>query len=272
MSKPAVRVTDPHGCPIHGGGPVLPTCAQNTLFNSLNAARIADSCMCIGPPDLITGGTTETVIEGQGATRETEATAHGGKITRGSPDILIGKVLMARIVIVAGSCWDNAAGRAEIGRQINEAERVTGNRIVTGPYETVNDASLKAIGKGKWNGTNNYSPQAVGQMNSLGGAQQPALLFTDSISGGTTDALTVSHAWAAPADGLQNEGVVYACGSQSDKYVIAHELGHLLSREAGADTHDEVNPGNLMWPYTGGRGDAWTDPWASASEQSPLLR
>src|SRR5262245_18859518 len=124
MARPGVRRGDPHTCPSHGRGPVRRPCATNTYFDNERAARIGDKAECLGStPDTITGGTTETLIQNKGATRELEATEHGGVIddltgTPVEPTVLIGKVLMLRVVIVAGSCWDSAAGRQAIADQI----------------------------------------------------------------------------------------------------------------------------------------------------------
>jgi uncharacterized Zn-binding protein involved in type VI secretion len=278
MSRPAARIVDPVTCPAHGAAAIAGPCAPTVLVVSMAAARMTDTTMCpLGIAGVVIGGTTETLIEFLGATRVTEQAAHGGSIASGAPTVLIGKVLMARVVIAAGTSWDTPAGRAEIERQIREAERIQGIRIVTGPFEVSNDPSLLGIQEGPWNGTNNYGPGEVGAINALGAPGRPALIFTDQSTPApgatnTADAITVSNAWAAPGDGLNNEGVIFGPNSANDPYVTSHELGHLLSGESGNNTHDTVNQNNVMWPFTGQRGDQWTDPWSSSAEQNPVLR
>lgn len=95
---PAARVDDPHACPVvdpgpkpHVGGPVLEPCAPTVLINQKHAARVTDRARCNGPPDTIARGEPTVLIANRPAARLGDPTAHGGKITAGSPDVLIGK-------------------------------------------------------------------------------------------------------------------------------------------------------------------------------------
>ncbi|HAW21474.1 MAG TPA: type VI secretion protein [Flavobacteriales bacterium] len=96
----AARITDFHVCnqqtptpagPIpHVGGPVLgPGCAT-VMIGGLPAAVVGDKCLCIGPPDSITKGSSKVKIGGKAAVRMGDATAHGGKIMGGCPTVMIG--------------------------------------------------------------------------------------------------------------------------------------------------------------------------------------
>mgnify|MGYP000002584265 CR=1 FL=1 len=73
----------------HVGGPIV-TGSPNVLIANLPAARIGDTLVCVGPPDKITQGSTGVFINGKGAARLGDGTAHGGKITVDNPTVLIG--------------------------------------------------------------------------------------------------------------------------------------------------------------------------------------
>jgi len=54
------------------------------------AARVGDTCTCVGPPDTIAKGSTTVMIGGMPAARIGDNTAHGGVITMGCPQVMIG--------------------------------------------------------------------------------------------------------------------------------------------------------------------------------------
>jgi len=95
--KPAARVGDMHTCPMsdgpkpHVGGPVLPPGKINVLIGGRPAARVTDKAVCVGPPDIITCGSSTVLIGGLMAARLTDSTAHGGRIVIGHPTVLIGE-------------------------------------------------------------------------------------------------------------------------------------------------------------------------------------
>ncbi|TVQ36083.1 MAG: type VI secretion protein [Geminicoccaceae bacterium] len=92
---PAARLTDLHVCPVvnvlvpHVGGPIV-TGAATVLIGGLPAARVTDSCTCVGPTDTIVAGSATVLIEQLPAARIGDATAHGGNIVMGLPTVLIG--------------------------------------------------------------------------------------------------------------------------------------------------------------------------------------
>jgi|SRR5690606_33816029 len=96
MSKPAARVTDMHTCPLvtgvvpHVGGPIVGPGAPTVLIGGLPAARVGDTALCAGPPDVIAIGSFTVLIGGQPAARMGDVTAHGGVIVLGMPTVLIG--------------------------------------------------------------------------------------------------------------------------------------------------------------------------------------
>jgi uncharacterized Zn-binding protein involved in type VI secretion len=92
---PAARLTDMHVCPMvtvlvpHVGGPILAPGAPTVLIGGLPAARVGDTCVCVGPPDVIILGSFKVLISGQPAARMMDMTAHGGMIVLGYPTVLI---------------------------------------------------------------------------------------------------------------------------------------------------------------------------------------
>lgn len=96
MGMPAARLTDMHVCPMitvlvpHVGGPILAPGAPTCLIGALPAARVGDTCVCVGPPDVIALGSFTVLISGQPAARLGDMTAHGGAIVVGHPTTLIG--------------------------------------------------------------------------------------------------------------------------------------------------------------------------------------
>lgn len=97
MGQPAARVGDLHVCPMvtgvvpHVGGPIMPlNAATNVLIGNMPAATVGTMCTCTGPPDTIVMGSTTVLIGGKPAARMGDTTAHGGTITLGCPNVLIG--------------------------------------------------------------------------------------------------------------------------------------------------------------------------------------
>jgi uncharacterized Zn-binding protein involved in type VI secretion len=95
MSKPAARQGDMHTCPLvdvlkpHVGGPIIMG-SPNVLIGGMPAARVGDPAACVGPMDVIAMGSGTVLINGQPAARMGDMTAHGGVITLGYGQVLIG--------------------------------------------------------------------------------------------------------------------------------------------------------------------------------------
>jgi len=95
-SGQAARVGDNHICPQvtalvpHVGGPVLPPGAPSVLICGKPAAVVGTPLQCKGPPDLIVRGSSTVMIGGKPAARVGELTAHGGTITSGCGNVMIG--------------------------------------------------------------------------------------------------------------------------------------------------------------------------------------
>ncbi|MBI5536734.1 MAG: PAAR domain-containing protein [Deltaproteobacteria bacterium] len=96
MSGQAARVGDNHVCPQltglvpHGGGPVLPPGAANVQICGKPAAVVGNPAQCNGPMDTIVKGSSTVFIGGKPAARLGDMTAHGGTITSGCGNVLIG--------------------------------------------------------------------------------------------------------------------------------------------------------------------------------------
>jgi uncharacterized Zn-binding protein involved in type VI secretion len=92
----AARQTDMHVCPMSEPGPVphvgmmISQGSGNVLINSLGAAREGDSALCVGPADSISKGSSSVNINGKPAARMGDPTDHGGAITAGSLNVIIG--------------------------------------------------------------------------------------------------------------------------------------------------------------------------------------
>lgn len=96
MSQLAARISDMHVCPMitvlvpHVGGPVVGPGVPTVLIGGLPAAVAGDSCVCVGPPDIIAKGSATVLIGGKPAARMGDLTIHGGAIVAGCPTVLIG--------------------------------------------------------------------------------------------------------------------------------------------------------------------------------------
>jgi uncharacterized Zn-binding protein involved in type VI secretion len=93
---PAARLTDPHVCPMvtgvvpHVGGPIIAPGEPTVLIEFLPAARVTDTLVCVGPPDMILMGSPTVLIGGLMAARMGDPTVHGGVIVMGAPTVMIG--------------------------------------------------------------------------------------------------------------------------------------------------------------------------------------
>lgn len=93
---PSARITDMHTCPMvdpgpkpHIGGPII-TGAPTVVVSMMPAARVSDTCTCVGPPDMIVKGSSSVMIANMPAARIGDNTAHGGVIVAGAPTVMIG--------------------------------------------------------------------------------------------------------------------------------------------------------------------------------------
>lgn len=99
MPGPAATVGSMHVCPMlnpgvppppHVGGPVSGPGVPTVLIGGKPAAVMGDMCTCAGPPDTIVQGVPTVIIGGKPAATMGSMTAHGGTITIGQPNVLVG--------------------------------------------------------------------------------------------------------------------------------------------------------------------------------------
>jgi uncharacterized Zn-binding protein involved in type VI secretion len=95
---PAARLSDMHVCPLatpgtppvpHVGGPICMGC-PTVIIGGMPAARVGDMAICVGPPDAIAMGSFTVMIGGMPAARMGDMTVHGGVVTVGFPQVMIG--------------------------------------------------------------------------------------------------------------------------------------------------------------------------------------
>ncbi len=85
-----------HICPMvtgivpHVGGPVMPPGCVTVKIGGMAAAKVGDMLTCTGPPDSIVSGSSTVKIGGMPAARVGDSTAHGGTISVGAPNVMIG--------------------------------------------------------------------------------------------------------------------------------------------------------------------------------------
>lgn len=95
--KPVATIGSMHVCPMvsgyipHVGGPVIGPGAPNVLANGKPIAVMGDKCSCVGPPDTIVMGNPSILVNGKPIACMGDMTSHGGTITMGEPNILVGR-------------------------------------------------------------------------------------------------------------------------------------------------------------------------------------
>ena len=97
MISPAARLNDLQTCTLstgpaaHVGGPIAIVAKRTVFVNGVMAAAAQDQCPCAaGGPNTIAQGSGTVFFDGLPAARQLDLTAHGGRISSGSPDVLIG--------------------------------------------------------------------------------------------------------------------------------------------------------------------------------------
>ncbi|OED46942.1 hypothetical protein AB832_00720 [Flavobacteriaceae bacterium (ex Bugula neritina AB1)] len=96
MPGPIATIGSMHVCPMcsgtvpHVGGPVSGPGAPNILINGKPAALMGDMCVCVGPPDVIAQGAPSVFFNGVPVACQGDMTAHGGVISQGEPNVIIG--------------------------------------------------------------------------------------------------------------------------------------------------------------------------------------
>ena len=95
MTLPAARVADHHVCPMisgiipHVGGPIVVP-VPTVLIGKMPAATATALALCVGPPDMISKGSTTVLTCKKPQARAGDTCGHGGVIVGGCPTVLIG--------------------------------------------------------------------------------------------------------------------------------------------------------------------------------------
>lgn len=109
MPGPVATIGSMHVCPMctgtvpHVGGPVSGPGTPNILVNNKPAAVMGDMCVCVGPPDVIAQGAPSVFFNGKPVACIGDMTAHGGSITVGEPNVIIGTATPAPSVTMPAS-------------------------------------------------------------------------------------------------------------------------------------------------------------------------
>jgi uncharacterized Zn-binding protein involved in type VI secretion len=85
----------------HVGGPIIMG-SPNVMTGGPFAARVTDTCTCVGPPDAIARGSLGVIINNLCAARLSDQTLHGGAIVIGLPTVLIGEIGNPVLAIALG--------------------------------------------------------------------------------------------------------------------------------------------------------------------------
>lgn len=115
MAKPIARNLDPTACPSHVAG-VIARPVGNVTANSRSIARLQGTLDCGGAKDRVITGAATVRVNGQCVARMGDGTVHGGFVSLGSPNVVVGGPTVGGATGAPGSgdsiCKQLAAGRA----------------------------------------------------------------------------------------------------------------------------------------------------------------
>jgi len=208
MGKPAARVGDHHTCPMvepgpkpHVGGPILPPGCPTVLICNKPAARINDKAFCIGPVDTIVKGAFPVTIGNMPASRESDATSHGGKIVIGCSSVEIG------LAGTTGNPLDatKACRDASNGRPSGSTQQSYQNCGVESSRQIINRANNSNISERNLlnqSMNNNWANRALTIADSGGtsAASRTAILSSHGVSS-TTQAASMQNLGIALSQG-----------------------------------------------------------------------
>jgi len=137
---PAARISDLHTCPKvepgpvpHVGGPII-TGEPKVVIQYMPAARVGDSCICVGPPATIMKGSPTVLVGYKMQARIRDPTSHGGAIVAGCKTVLVGNSGGG-----AASGGGGGRGKQASGKSAKPVDH--GN----GPYDNPDDAARHAL-------------------------------------------------------------------------------------------------------------------------------
>ena len=137
----AARITDAQACPVHGPPPVS-TGSTTVFVGYMPAGRVTDNIACV-PPDLITKGASNVVINNRHAARITDPTGHGGMISQGCLTVVIGETAQSQTLRMAAASGKPFCEECEKARKA--AERLKENERAMPPPDSMGEPEAKAI-------------------------------------------------------------------------------------------------------------------------------
>lgn len=130
----AARLFDMHVCPMqtpavvpipHVGGPIMGPGVPNVLVGGMPVSVIGDTCMCVGPPDVVSSGATSVTVSGRFmSTVISSMTAHGGKIVAGCFTVMVCNPAAGAANAAAAGAAAAAQGAAAAAGAAAEAKEV----------------------------------------------------------------------------------------------------------------------------------------------------
>lgn len=240
----AARVNDQHLCPAfdgpkpHGGGPILPPASVDVQTNALGQARATDPATCVGPPDFIVTGSGSVLVNGLPAVRLLDKTAHGGSITSGSLNVIIGGPTvgstLGNIAAANAACAAAAASRmTSVGHVPGSVAQTNNNCGVESARQIINQATGAGVtedGLLNWAISTNES----GFWNWLLGNRLAESKRTRVASGGTTDSARVEILRRNGVSAREKSGTIANVAQP-----VAERRGVIIPLDAA-----------LLWPTT----------------------
>lgn len=123
-------MVEPNGTP-HVGGPVIGPGCVTVIIEGKPAATEGDACVCTGPPDKITSGSSGVFIGGKAAARSGDSCEHGGVVIGGSVTVLIGESMGLKFLVPTDGFKEPSDKEkiAIVGRVIKECIVLLENRL-----------------------------------------------------------------------------------------------------------------------------------------------
>ena len=93
--KQIVTINTNHICPMvtgftpHVGGPIVGPGNSGVLIDGTPVSVLGDTCVCVGPPDVVVQGYSGVLADGIPITVQNCMTAHGAVIPLGIPGVIV---------------------------------------------------------------------------------------------------------------------------------------------------------------------------------------
>ena len=231
---PAARLSDMHVCPMvdpasgvpHVGGPII-TGYPTVMIGFMPAARVSDSCVCVGMQ----------------AARLGDLTAHGGTVVMGCPTVMIGDVGSGGGTSLPGGLGVSGLpnGDLKVGNHIiisgsdDFKKKAVADLCVLGNTKTGKDV-LEALDKNRHDVTLKELDMATAQAN---GALATRVNGADAFDPTKGSATIVSY------NPDLKDKYTDAAGKQYDMPVqstLGHELIHAVHNDRGTNERNTPDP------------------------------